>query len=173
MAFALPQNSLSTNTVSNTSEASSPTAIESPEDVPQATSIDEVAALNVTIPVIVPTELLDIVPLNADDPALLTENPIEVKEFLSPADFLTTGLSLENIPEVPVEQPAIEKRDLAGLYGLSASRGPFANLLQVVTKIFINATKKIIKWTCPQFPRPTPNTFPGWRNYKSNGVNLG
>ncbi|KAM0705899.1 hypothetical protein Q7P35_007259 [Cladosporium inversicolor] len=108
------------------------------------------AALNVTIPVIVPTELLDTIPLNADDPALLTENPIDTKDFF------------------PVEQSAIEKRDLAGLFGLSASRGPFANFLQIVTKIFINATKKIIKWTCPQFPRPTPNTFPGWRNYKSN-----
>jgi aryl-phospho-beta-D-glucosidase BglC (GH1 family) len=173
MVFALPQTSLSTNTLSSASEESSPTTIESPADVPQATSIAEVAALNVTIPVVVSSELLDTIPLNADDPALVTENPTETNEFLSPADFLTTGLSLENIPEVPVEQSAIGERDLSGLFGLSANRGPFANFLQVVTRIFINATKKIVKWTCPQFPKPTPNTFPGWRNYKSNGVNLG
>jgi hypothetical protein len=73
MAFALPQTSLSTNTVSSASEESSPTTIESPADVPQATSIAEVAALNVTIPVVVSSELLDTIPLNADDPALVKQ----------------------------------------------------------------------------------------------------
>lgn len=144
-AFAFPQASPSTNTVSSASEESSATTIKSPEDVPQATSIAEVAALNVTIPVIVSSALLDSIPLNADDPDLVTKNPTETNEFLSPADFLTTGLSLESIPEVPIEHTAIGERDLAALFGLSANRGPFANFLQVATRIFINATKKVIK----------------------------
>ena len=169
-AFAFPQaapSSVATSTVADQ------TTIASVEDVPQATSIAEVAALNVTIPVDVSSELLDSIPLNADDPALKTEDPIATNEFLSPADFLTTGLSLDDIPEVPVQESAIGARDLSRLFGSSATRGPFANFLKIATKVFINATKKIVKWTCPQFPRPKPNTFPGWRNYKSNGVNLG
>jgi aryl-phospho-beta-D-glucosidase BglC (GH1 family) len=169
-AYAFPQAATSS---SATSSVADQTTIASVEDVPQATSIAEVVALNVTIPVDVSSELLDSIPLNADDPALKTEDPIETNEFLSPADFLTDGLSLDDIPEVSVEQSAIGARDLSALFGSSATRGPFANFLKVATKVFINATKKIIKWTCPQFIRPKPNTFPGWRNYKSNGVNLG
>ena len=169
-AFAFPQAAPSSVEASSTALQ---TTIASPEEVPQATSIAEVAASNVTIAVDVSSELLDSIPLNADDPALKTEDPIATNEFLSPADFLTTGLSLDDIPEVPVEQSAIGARDLSGLFGSAATRGPFANFLKIATKVFINATKNIIKWTCPQFPKPKPNTFPGWRNYKSNGVNLG
>lgn len=163
-AFAFPQAA---------SSAPKQTTIASPEDVPQAKSIAEVADLNITISVDVSSELLDTIPLNADDPALTTENPTATNQFLSPADFLTTGLSLDDIPDVSISETTIGARDLSRLFGSSATRGPFANFLKIATKVFINASKKIVKWTCPQFPRPKPNTFPGWRNYKSNGVNLG
>ena len=110
-AFAFPQAAPSSVEASS---AALQTTIASPEEVPQATSIAEVAASNVTIPVDVSSELLDSIPLNADDPALKSEDPIATSEFLSPADFLTTGLSLDDIPDVPVEQSAIGARDLSG-----------------------------------------------------------
>jgi aryl-phospho-beta-D-glucosidase BglC (GH1 family) len=171
VASALPQAGSSSQTVSAASETSS-TTITSPEDVPQATSITDVVAVNVTIPVEVSTELLDSIPLNADDPALLTEDPIATSEFLSPADFLTLGLSIDDIPAASTDESAIAQRDLSTLFG-SPVRGPFANFLQVASRVFINAVKRIVPWTCPQFVLPKPNTFPGWKNYKSNGVNLG
>jgi hypothetical protein len=171
VASAIPQAGSSSQTVSAASETSS-TTITSPEDVPQATSIADVVAVNVTIPVEVSTELLDSIPLNADDPALLTEDPIATSEFLSPADFLTLGLSIDDIPAASTDESAVAQRDLSTLFG-SPVRGPFANFLQVASRVFINAVKRIVPWTCPQFVLPKPNTFPGWKNYKSNGVNLG
>jgi hypothetical protein len=111
--------------------------------------------------------------LTLSSPALFTTNPVESNEFLSPADFLTQGLSLDDIPEVSVDDSTLSKRDILGIFGSSSSRGPFVNFLKIAAKIFIQAEKTIVYWTCPQWIRPTPNTFPGWRNYKSNGVNLG
>jgi hypothetical protein len=96
--------------------------------------------------------------LTLSSPALFTTNPVESNEFLSPADFLTQGLSLDDIPEVSVDDSTLSKRDILGIFGSSSSRGPFVNFLKIAAKIFIQAEK---------------TTFPGWRNYKSNGVNLG
>jgi hypothetical protein len=171
LVSALPQASIqeSTSSVVQTST----TSVSSPEDVPKATSLAQAAAVNVTISVEVPSEIIDTTPLTQDSPALLTTNPVESNEFLSPADFLTQGLSLDDIPGVPVDDSTLSKRDLLGIFGSSSSRGPFVNFLKIAAKIFIQAEKTIVYWTCPQWTRPTPNTFPGWRNYKSNGVNLG
>ncbi|KAI5212363.1 glycoside hydrolase [Aureobasidium subglaciale] len=171
LAAALPQGAVqeSSSTVAQTSTVS----VSSPEDVPQATSLAQAAAVNVTISVQVPSEILDTTSLNADSPALLTTKPVESSEFLSPADFLTQGLSLDDIPAVSVDPTTLSKRDFFGLFGSSISRGPFVNFLKVAAQIFVKVEKVIVFWTCPQWIRPVPNTFPGWRKYKSNGVNLG
>lgn len=120
-----------------------------------------------------PSEIIDTTSLNQDSPALLTTNPVKSNEFLSPADFLTQGLSLDDIPEVPVDESTVSKRDLPGIFGSSSSRGPFVNFLKIAAQVFAQAQKVVVYWTCPQWMRPTPNTFPGWRKYRSNGVNLG
>lgn len=171
LAAALPQASIQES--SSSVVQTSTTSVSSPEDVPHATSLAQAAAVNVTISVEVPSEIIDTTSLESNSPALLTTKPVESNEFLSPADFLTQGLSLDDIPEVPVDTSALSKRDFFGLFGSSNARGPFVNFLKVAAQIFVKVEKIIIYWTCPQWTRPTPNTFPGWRNYKSNGVNLG
>ncbi|THY81172.1 glycoside hydrolase [Aureobasidium pullulans] len=171
LAAALPQASIQES--SSSVVQTSTTSVSSPEDVPHATSLAQAAAVNVTISVEVPSEIIDTTSLESNSPALLTTKPVESNEFLSPADFLTQGLSLDDIPEVPVDTSALSKRDFFGLFGSSNARGPFVNFLKVAAQIFVKVEKIIIYWTCPQWTRPTPNAFPGWRNYKSNGVNLG
>jgi hypothetical protein len=139
LTVALPQAGLSSQTVSSVTETeTSSTTISSPEDVPHATSLSEVAAVNVSISVDVSAELLNSIPLNADDPALSTEDPVGNSVFLSPADFLTEGLSIDDIPAVSTDEVDIVSRDLSALFGPS-TRGPFANFLKVASHVFINA----------------------------------
>ncbi|KAH0037550.1 glycoside hydrolase family 5 protein, partial [Aureobasidium melanogenum] len=171
LAAALPQASIqeSSSTIAQTST----TTVASPQDVPQATSLAQAAAVNVSLAVDVPAEVLDTTSVQSDSPALLTTNPIKSGEFLSLSDFISPDLSLDDIPPVSVNPSTISKRDLFGLFGFSSSRGPFVNFLRVAAQIFVRAQKTLVFWTCPQWIFPVPNTFPGWRNYKSNGVNLG
>ncbi|CAD0089800.1 unnamed protein product [Aureobasidium vineae] len=166
LAAALPQASIqeSSSIVAQTST----TSVASLQDVSQATSLTQAAAINVTLSIEVPAEVLDTTSVKSDSPAILTTNPTESEEFLSLADFLAPDLSMDDIPAV-----SVSKRDLSALFGPSVSRGPFVNFLKVASQIFAKVQKVIVFWTCPEWVHPVPNTFPGWRNYKSNGVNLG
>ncbi|KAG9564512.1 WD40 repeat-like protein, partial [Aureobasidium melanogenum] len=170
-AAALPQASIQVS--SSTIAQTSTTTVASPQDVPQATSLAQAAAVNVSLAVDIPAEILDTTSVQSDSPALLTTNPIQSGEFSSPSDFISPDLSLEDIPPVSVNSSTISKRDLFGLFGFPGSRGPFGIFLRIAAQILTRGQKTLVFWTCPQWIFPVPNTLPGWRNYKSNGVNLG
>lgn len=136
LASALPQAGSSSQAVSTANDAeTSFKTVFSPQDVPHATSPGELVTVNVTVPVNVTAELLDSILLNADDPALLTEDPIATLDFFSPADFLTVGLSIDDIPAASDDDSTLAPRDLAALFGSNA-RGPFANFLKVASRVF-------------------------------------
>ncbi|KAG9662766.1 putative glycerophosphodiester phosphodiesterase, partial [Aureobasidium melanogenum] len=111
-AAALPQASIqvSPSTIAQTST----TTVASPQDVPQATSLAQAAAVNVSLAVDIPAEVLDTTSVQSDSPALLTTNPIQSGEFSSLSDFISPDLSLEDIPPVSVNSSTISKRDLFG-----------------------------------------------------------
>ncbi|KAH0278685.1 putative glycerophosphodiester phosphodiesterase, partial [Aureobasidium melanogenum] len=136
-AAALPQASIQVS--SSTIAQTSTTTVASPQDVPQATSLAQAAAVNVSLAVDIPAEVLDTTSVQSDSPALLTTNPIQSGEFSSPSDFISPDLSLEDIPLVSVNSSTISKRDLFGLFGFPGSRGPFGIFLRIAAQIFTRA----------------------------------